>query len=182
MSAALQPAAAEIAGLPGAPVRAELTSDDVLPAVAGTTSVYEYAPGHGGFGGASFWTPSGSARTAEWENGKQQDFLTWFVSGREAQDDPGPTPAQEAVAIALLAKIGAPIPGYPQFDQPGPSSGGSSASSTPGGSRTQPTATAAQITSAAHRFESLSPAARRAWLTVNITALRSGTVTLAQLP
>jgi hypothetical protein len=42
MSAALQPAAAEIAGLPGAPVRAEMTRGDKPPAVAGTTPVYDY--------------------------------------------------------------------------------------------------------------------------------------------
>ncbi len=182
MSAALQPAAAEIAGLPGAPVRAEMTMGYTLPAVARTTSVYDYSAEQEGFD--SFWTIPALARTADWEQAEQQDFITWFVSAPAERDRPGlTTPAQEAVAIALLAKIGAPVPGgYPQFSQPGPQSGTSSTSSTPGASGTQPGASAAQITAAASGFESLSSAARHAWLAANIAALRSGTVTLAQLP
>ena len=156
MSAALQPAAAEIAGLPGAPVRAEMTPGYSQPAVAGTVSVYDYSVEQEGFSGG-FWATPAAARTADWEQGEQQDFITWFVSGQAEQDAPSPTtPAQEAVAIALLAKIGAPVPSYPQFSRP--------------------------ITDAASGFESLSPAARHAWLAANIAALRSGTITLAQIP
>jgi hypothetical protein len=179
MSAALQPAAAEIAGLPGAPARAEMTTGVALPAVAGTTSVYDYSTELEDVGGASFWATPATARTAAWEQGEQQGFITWFVSGPAEQDSPGPTPAQEAVAIALLAKIGAPVPQYPQFSQPGTQSG---TSSTSGASGTQPGASAAQITAAASGFESLSSAARHAWLAANIVVLRSGTITLAQIP
>ena len=183
MDAALQPAAAEVAGLPGAPARAEMTTGAALPAVAGTTSVYDYSTEYEDYGGASFWATPAMARTADWEQGMQQGFITWFVSGPAEQDSPGPTPAQEAVAIALLAKIGAPVPqGYPQFSQPGTQSGASSTSSGPGGSGTQPAASAAQITAAASGFESLSSAARHAWLAANIAALRSGTIALAQIP
>jgi ABC-type transport system involved in multi-copper enzyme maturation permease subunit len=182
MDAALQPAAAEVAGLPGAPVRAEMTTGAALLAVAGTTSVYGYSVEQEGFSGG-FWAMPATARTADWEQGEQQDFITWFVSGPAEQDRPGlTTPAQEAVAIALLAKIGAPVPQYPQFSQPGTQSGASSMSSGPGGSGTQPEASAAQITAAASGFESLSPAPRHAWLAANLAALRSGTITLAQIP
>ncbi len=181
MSAALQPAAAEIAGLPGAPVRAEMTMGYTQPAAAGTTRAYDYSTEQEGVGGMSFWATPALARTADWEQGVQQDFITWFVSGPAGQNSPGPTPAQEAVAIALLAQIGAPVPQYQQFSQPGPQSGGSSASTAPGGSGTQPGATAAQITAAASGFESLSSAARHAWLVANLAALRSGTITLAQV-
>jgi hypothetical protein len=163
MSAGLQPAAAEIAGLPGAPIRAEMTLGYTQPAVAGTTSAYDYSVEQEGLGGG-FWITPAVARTAGWEQGEQQDFITWFVSGAAAQGPPGPTPAQEAVAIMLLAKIGAPVP--PWFSQPGTSSA----------------ASAAQITAAARGFESLSSAARHAWLAANIAALRSGTITLAQIP
>ena len=182
MSAALRPAAAEIAGLPGAPARAVMTTGAVLPAIAGTTSVYDYSTELNGPGGESFWATPAFARSAAWEQGVQQDFITWFVSGSSAQDASGPTPAQEAVAIALLAKIGAPVPFYSQFDQPGPQSGGTSVSTGPAASGPQPQATAAQITTAAHSFESLPAGTRRAWLTTNLVALRSGVITLAQLP
>ena len=84
------------------------------------------------------------------------------------------------MAIALLAKIGAPVPQYAQFSQP--STGGTSMSSGSGASGTQSGASAAQITAAASGFESLSSAARHAWLAANIAALRSGTITLAQIP
>ena len=179
MSAALQPAAAEIAGLPGAPVRAEMTLGYSQPAAAGTTLVYDYSVEQEGFSGG-FWATPATARTADWEQGEQQDFITWFVSGPAEQDLPGlTTPAQEAVAIALLAKIGAPVPSYPQFSQPGTQSG---ASSTPGASGAQPEASAAQITAAARGLESLSSAAWHAWLASNIAVLRSGTITLAQIP
>jgi hypothetical protein len=186
MNNALQPAVAEIAGLPGTPARAEMTMGATVPAVAGTTSVYDYSVNYQDYtGDASWWATPALARTPDWEQGMQQGFITWWVSGPSDQNQPGPTPAQEAVAIALLAKIGAPVPQYPQFFQPGPQSGGSSASSTsggPGGSTAQPQATAAQITAAAHAFESLSSAARHAWLAANVGALRAGTTTLAQLP
>jgi hypothetical protein len=182
MSAALRPAAAEVAGLPGAPARAEMTTSGAPPAVAGATTVYDYSAEQEGVGGASFWVTPAAARTAGWEQGVQQDFVTWFVSGPAEQDSPGPTPAQEAVAIALLTRIGASVPQYPQFFQPGTQPGASSVSGGPSASGTQPEASGAQITAAASRFESLSSAARRAWLAPNIAALRSGAITLTQLP
>jgi len=89
------------------------------------------------------------------------------------------------VAIALLAKIGAPVPQYPEFSQPDAQPGASSVSGAPssaGGSAAQPEASAAQITAAARRLGSLSPAARHAWLAANIAGLRSGAITLARIP
>jgi hypothetical protein len=182
MSAALQPAAAEVAGLPGAPARAEMTMGVAPPAAAGTTPAYDYSTEQEGYGGESFWATPAMARTADWEQGWRQDFITWFVTGPAEQDSPGPTPAQEAVAIAPLAKIGTPVPQYPQFSQPDAQPGASGTSSASGASGTQSGPSAAQITAAATRFESLSSAARRAWLAANIGALRSGTITLAQIP
>ena len=96
VSAALQPAAAEVAGLPGAPVRAELAVDDALPAAAGTTSVYAYSgTGAGSVGGSWFGGPPGEVIDAVWTQGYQQSFLFWFVSGpvtqqRAAGPRPGP--------------------------------------------------------------------------------------------
>jgi hypothetical protein len=182
MSAALQPAAAEIAGLPGAPVRAEMNSGVAPQAPAGTRSVFTYSTEQEGFGDESFWASPATARTAAWEQGVQQDFITWFVSDPAGPDWSGPAPAEEAVAIALLARIGAPVPQYQQFSQPSTSSGASSTVGTVGGSGPQSGATAAQITAAASRFGLLSSAARHAWLEANLAGLRSGAITLAQLP
>jgi hypothetical protein len=178
VSAALQPAAAEVAGLPGAPVRAELAVDDALPAAAGTTSVYAYSgTGAGSVGGSWFGGPAGEVINSIWTQGYQQSFLFWFVSGPAQNASGNPDPAQQAVADALLAKIGAPAPDLGPFTK----AGGPSPSQ-PGPGAAQPQASPAQIAAAASRFQSLSSAAQRAWLTTHVAALRSGAVTLAQIP
>jgi hypothetical protein len=120
-------------------------------------------------------TPA-EASTAAWEQGIQQDFLSWFVSGPQQTGSGISDPAQQAVSDALMAKIGAPAP------QLGPPQGPGTAQASSGASGSQPVASAAQISAAASRFGSLSSAARHAWLATNIAALRSGTISLAQLP
>jgi hypothetical protein len=181
VTAALRPAAAEIAGLPGAPVRAELAADDALPAPAGTTSVYLYSgTGAGTVGGSWFGGPPAVVVDTFWMQGYQQSLLFWFVSGPVSQNaPPNPDPAQQAVADALLAKIGAPAPDLGPFTKTGAPAPASAPSS---GSGQAGTASAAQIAAAARRFGSLSTAARRAWLTAHVAALRSGAITLAQVP
>jgi len=175
ISAALQPAVAEIAGLPGAPVRAELALGGALPAVAGTTSVYEYS-GTGGADQSSFMDTPAQAKTAVWERGIQQEFFGWFVCG-PAEQDSAPTPAQQAVADAMLVRIGSPAPPLGSSQGPGTTQSSSAvASGSPSG------ASAAQISAAQNSFGSLSSATQHAWLTANIAALRAGTITLAQIP
>ena len=181
MSAALRPAAAEIAGLPGAPVGAEMNSGNAVPAVAGTTSIYAYSTEQEGVGDESFWASPATARTAAWEQGVQQDFITWFVSDPAEQDWSGPDPGEEAVAIALLAKIGAPVPQYQQFSGPSTSSGGSSTSPVAVGRG----AAGGDRRPDHRRRERVRVAVvgrRHAWLAANIAALRSGAITLAQIP
>ena len=178
VSAALQPAAAEVAGLPGAPVRAELAVDDALPAAAGTTSVYAYSgTGAGSVGGSWFGGPPGEVINSIWTQGYQQSFLFWFVSGPAQNASGNPDPAQQAVADALLAKIGAPAP-----DLGPPQKASAPAITQSSAAAAQAQASAAQISAAASRFGALPSAARRAWLTPHIAALRSGAVTLAQIP
>jgi hypothetical protein len=169
-TAALQPVEAEIAGLPGAPARAEQVASSVLPATAGTTSVYEY-PQPGGL--ASFWASPAMANTASWQEALKQDFLTWFVSGPMPRSGPGqaagpgqPTGAQQAVVTALMAETGS---GTPLFSQP--SANGKLIGPSP-----------AQVGVAATRFESLSKAAQHDWLATHIAEIRAGGVTLAQIP
>jgi hypothetical protein len=164
VAAGLQPAAAEIAGLPGAPARAEQVRSGVgPPPAAGTTSIYQYS-GDGGM--AVFW--GDDANAAWWQQAFQQDFLSWFVSGPEAPNGPTfLTAAQQAVVTALMAEVGSAAP---QFDQPDNSNG-------------QPVGPSpAQVDAAARRLESLSSAARHAWLAAHIAEIRAGGVTLASIP
>jgi hypothetical protein len=182
-NAALQPVAAEIAGLPGAPVRAEQVPSGEgvraaqgillagLPAsgLSGTPPVYRFMSDEGL---APFMGSPAGADSAGWRAGFQQGFLIAFVAG-PLHAGPGPdasvfppTAAQQAVITALAAKVGSQV----QFGE----------DETNG----QPTvgATPAQIDAVAQRFASLSPAARHAWLAAHLPALRAGTITLAQLP
>jgi hypothetical protein len=180
-AAALQPVAAELKGLPGAPVRAEevpaagagmratqgiLLPGMPVPGVSGTPPVYRY---DGSNGIAPF---QGSPAGADWRAGFQQELLTEFIAG-PPNAGPGPdaavlppTAAQQAVITALMAKAGSQA----QFG----------ADMTNG----RPTAgvTPTQIAAAAQRFASLPPAARHAWLAAHLPALRAGAITLDQLP
>jgi hypothetical protein len=183
-NAALQPVAAEIAGLPGAPVRAvEVPSGEgvraaqglVLPGLplaglSGTPPVYNYTSDNGL---APFFGGPGGTDNAGWEAGFQQVLLTAFIAG-PPRVGPGPedavlppNAAQQAVITALMIKVGSAAPDFGEDTTNGAPTAG---------------ATPTQIAAAAHRFASLSPAARHAWLAANLPALRAGTVTLAQLP
>jgi hypothetical protein len=105
--------------------------------------------------------------TASWQDGLQQDFLTWFVSGPPPQTAPWvPTGAQQALVTALMAETRA---GTPLFAQP--DANGQPVGPTP-----------AQVGAAATRFESLSKAAQHAWLAAHVAQIRAGGVTLAQIP
>jgi len=183
-NAALQPVASEIAGLPGAPVRAEEVPSGEgvraaqgillagLPAagLSGTPPVYRY---NSDDGLAPFMGSPAGTDNAGWEAGFRQNFLTAFVAGppRAGQGADAsvaqPTAAQQAVITALMTAVGSAAP---QFGED-MSNGGPTAGATP-----------AQIAAAAQRFASLSPAARHAWLAAHLAALRAGTITLAQLP
>jgi hypothetical protein len=86
--------------------------------------------------------------------------------GPDAAELP-PNAAQQAVITALMIKAGSPAPQFGEDMTNGAPTAG---------------ATPTQIDAAAHRFASLSPAARHAWLAAHLAALRAGTTTLAQLP
>jgi len=174
-NAALQPVAAEIAGLPDAPVRTELTAagDGVpsagdsytatpMPYITGTPPAFSYTY-------YVFLNPPwndlaipNDATDASWNSEFQQQFLMTFV----AQPNSSPlSAAQDAVVTALMTVVGSPAHVFQ----------GEGGGKVGGGSLTQ-------IDAAAQRFASLSPAVRHAWLAAHLAALRAGTVTLAQLP
>jgi hypothetical protein len=175
-AAALQPVAAEIAGLPGAPVRAEqVPSGDGLRAtegmwfpglaatgVIGTPPVYDYSSDNPE---APLWGSPEETGNPVWRHGFQQGFLTAYVVGQGQIFNP--SPAQQAVVTALMAAVGSPAPQFGQTDGPNGQPVGPSP---------------AQIAAAAQRFGSLSAAARHTWLATRIAALRAGNLTLAQIP
>ncbi len=181
--AALQPVAAEIAGLPGAPVRAEqVASGAGLPAAGGnppglvtsftgTPPVYRYSSQSLL---APLWGNPAIPGEGFWYSGFQQLFLTAFVT--QPQDAFSPGPAQQAVITALMTAAGSAAHKFPQT--------GNGADKSPqagkGGGQAGPSS--AQIATVAQRFGSLSPAARHAWLAAHLAALRAGTITLAQIP
>jgi hypothetical protein len=177
VAAELDPVAAEIAGLPGAPVAAreaasQVNGQEVLSGISGNPPVFVYTADHvGAYFGLFFgFDPQG------WQEGFQEGLLDAFL---EAPAPPGPSSgmnngpaqldaAQQAVEDVLLAGVGSPPLG---------ASAGHTASN---GKLSE--ATLADIEVAAQRFGRLSASARHAWLATHLAALRAGTVTLAQLP
>src|ERR1700733_11035358 len=124
-NAALQPVAAEIAGLPGAPVSAaQVPSGEGVRAaqglllgglaqvgLSGTPPVYRYTSDNGL---APFFGSPAGTDNAGWEAGFQQVFLTAFVAG-PPRVGPGPdaavlppNAAQQAVITALMTAVGSP--------------------------------------------------------------------------
>jgi hypothetical protein len=177
VAAELDPVAAEIAGLPGAPVAArELPSQsggqEVVSGITGNPPVFEYTADHvGAYFGLFFgFDPAG------WQQGFQEGLLDAFL---EAPASPGlsnargngPAPldaAQQAVEDVLLAGVGSPPLGASagQTASNGKLSAGS----------------LSDIHAAAQRFGARPASARHAWLATHLAALRAGLVTLAQLP
>jgi hypothetical protein len=171
VAADLDPVAAEIAGLPGAPLRAqEVTTvsggEDVYSGISGNPPVFEFTAGHVGtlFGEFNGYDP------VAWREGFQQGLLDAFLT--ETSQHVGSDPnlldaAQLVVADVLLTAVGS---------QPmhGSNRGQSVLKSGP--------ATVADISAAAQRFAALSASARHAWLATHLAALRGGTITLAQIP
>ncbi len=168
----------EVAGLPGAPVRAAEVPDQALPAivaagtgngvVAGTPPVYEFTMDNVGL----------QPDPTQLRDGFEQDIVHAVIvgpigtvvpmqgGGDTFQPDTG-TPAQQAVVNGLLKAIGSQP--YPTGQVSGPSA-------------QQAEQQQARITAAAARFAALPAATRHAWLAANLAALKAGRLTLAQIP
>jgi hypothetical protein len=174
------PVMAEVAGLPGAPLRAIEVSDRTLPQVAltnnsagvvtGTPPVYEFTMDN-----AVTLVPD----APQFQDGFRQDIVHAVIvgpigqmvtmkDGSTAFQPSTGTPAQQAVVDGLLQAIGS---------QPYPANAldhGVAAGQSP--------QQQAQITAAAARFAARPSATRQAWLVANLAALKAGRITLAQLP
>jgi hypothetical protein len=177
VAAELDPVAAEIAGLPGAPVAAreapsQVNGQEVTSGTSGNPPVFVFTADHvGAYFGLFFgFDPQG------WPEGFQEGLLDAFLEapappGPSTGRNNGPAPldaAQQAVEDVLLAGVGSPPLG---------ASAGHTASN---GKLSE--ATLADIEVAAQRFGKLPASARHAWLATHLTALRAGSITLAQLP
>ena len=176
VAAAFDPVAAEIAALPGAPVRAEqVASAGRWPSgygpshTAGNPPVFQYSGEQVGDLFGAFWgIPAGD--WPDWRAGFQQGLLDSFLSepphsAAAARTGPAPLGAvQQAVEDGLMIAAGSQPP--LRIGQRGHSGGPSQA----------------QITAAASRFVSLPASARHAWLAAHLAALRAGTITAAQIP
>jgi hypothetical protein len=161
VAAELDPVAAEIAGLPGAPVRAEEVAslNGWKAGISGNPPVFEFNTNH--VDTVNTWL-DGVPSLAGWRTGFPQGLLDAFLAGPSPAA--GLNPAQQAVEDALLAAVGA----QPAPQPPGPP---------------QPlSASTVAIPAAAQRFEALSAGARHSWLATHLPALRAGKISLAQLP
>jgi len=162
VAAELDPVAAEIAGLPGAPVRAEevatlLRGKTVMAGISGSPPVFKFSTDHVHTVDTLL---DGATSLAGWRTGFPQGLLDAFLAGPSPAA--GLNPAQQAVEDALLAAVGAqPV----ALLRPVPASAQEVAAS-----------------AAAQRFEALPAGARHAWLTTHLAALRAGKITVAQLP
>jgi len=161
LATALDPVAAEIAGLPGAPTGAKEVASvsggqDVQSGTAANPPVFEFTAERVG---AMFGQFNGIRDWAGWTPGFQQGLLDAFLTGRPPHPGPVPIllgPAQQAVEDALLTAVGS---------QP-----------------LNPNVHSAGVSAAARRFAALPASARHAWLATHLTALRAGAITLAQIP
>jgi hypothetical protein len=181
VAAALDPVAAEIAGLPGAPAGArEMASmsggQNVWSGISGNPPVFDFTAEnvgttYGEFDGIreTMYIETGiTPDAAAWREGFQQGLLDAFLTGRPPHAGPVPLDAaQQAVEDALMTAAGS----QPQGPVSQMSLNGKPA---PG--------TLAAVSAAARRFAALPASARYAWIAAHLTALRAGTITLAQIP
>ena len=182
VAAALDPVAAEIAGLPGAPVRAEEVAsvsrgNEVQSGISGNPPVFEFTADHvgtmfGEFYGipeTSYIESGATPGAAVWREGFQQGLLDAFLTGPPQQAGPVPLDAaQQALEGALMTAAGSP----PQHPFTGMNMNG----------KVTTPQTEAAVSAAARRFAALPASARHAWLAAHLAALRAGKITLGQIP
>ncbi|MCW2936525.1 MAG: hypothetical protein JWM19_7487 [Actinomycetia bacterium] len=174
VTGALYPVIAEVSGAPGVPTTArEISASSLPPEVLQGFAIGQIVGGTYQF---SLSNVLGFSPTAsELRNSLQQDLVRAVIigssgkfvttqGGQQAYQPDFGTSAQQAVMDGLLESLGAQPYPRPQ----------------PGGNG--PAVTPAQILAAAAKFAVLPAATRHAWLAANLTALKAGTITLAQVP
>jgi hypothetical protein len=175
VTAALAPVLAEVAGLPGAPVRATQVAEEYPSGDSGSPQPITLGdhppvlrmslgllnmPGPCGF-------CAGPVATEQFADQMRLLFAHAFVG---AGDGSG-SPAQQAVQAALLRGAGMPFAAQPGLEaateffpepRPGPAAG--------------------PVYAAARRLATLPAAARQGWLAAHLAALRAGRLNLEGLP
>jgi hypothetical protein len=186
--AALAPVLNQIAGLPGAPAR-----------ISQAPAAYRQEPGNsvsiGRAGPPSSGAPPvlrlllpvqlpGPAVTSSELASQLRSATGPSIVASVTGDGPGVSLAQHAVTTALLmaARV---VPSH--LPSPGTSAGGNGVAGPPpgavaGGQPYVGAAPGSPAFAAARRFAALPVAARRAWLTRHLAALRAGQISLGQLP
>ncbi len=175
VTAALRPLLAEVAGLPGAPARATqvpgtytssegeanpvVTISGRPPVLRVPLDALATLPGYTGFTGG----PETEALFADQLRALSVHAFVGAGSGTG-------TPAQQAVQAALLLGVGVPFAVQANVMDAG------------NGPGLPPQGATGPVYAAARRLAALPPAARHAWLAAHLGALRSGHLTLAQLP
>jgi hypothetical protein len=183
VTAALAPAFREVSGLPGAPVHVSQVgalydnSDGQggqVMTITGHPAVLSLPlgalptlPGRGGRPGPGRHRGHPSAVT-----GFEQNLGLLFAHAFVGAGNGAGTPAQQAVQAALMQGMGIPIAAQPAVLLNMGLPSWAPATSTTGG----------PVYAAARRLTALGPAARQAWLAAHLAALRSGQLTLGQLP
>jgi hypothetical protein len=175
VQAGLAPVVSEVAGLPGAPVRAEQVGATYNSADGGAGQVVMIS-GHPPVLGVPLGTfnlpgSSGFSVTPVTTTQFADQLRLLSVQAFVGAGNGAGTPAQQAVQAALLQGAGVPFATQPMLlaiakNGPGPGPGPATG----------------PVYAAARRLAALPPAARHAWLAAHLAALRSGQLTLAQLP
>jgi hypothetical protein len=185
VTAALGPVLRELAGLPGAPVRAGQVASGSLAAPSGTAM--SAGPPDGALSGTPpvFWyttdqVPAGAfAQTrSTFVASLKGALVAAFVPTKAAPAQPGGSRTARAPARAVLAQVAvreallqvAGVPVDALSDALGPAD------------VWLPRRQQAQVDAAAQRLAALPAAARHPWLASHLASLRAGHLALAQLP
>jgi hypothetical protein len=184
--AALAPMLDQIAGLPGAPARISQAALTYQQGVGNSVAIAMAGPPISG-------TPpvlhlvlpvqlGGPVLSAGELAGQVRSVTGPGIVASVTGDGPGASQAQHAVTTALLMAAGV-VPSHLS-----PSGAPVAANNVPpplarsGGGRYVALAPGSPAYAAARRFAALPAAARRAWLTQHLAALRAGRISLGQLP
>ena len=177
VTAALRPVLGEVTGLPGAPARATQVAaiyssgegqGDQTVTISGRPPVFRMPLGAFDLPGSSAFSDS-PVTTAQLADQLRVLCVHAFVGAGTGTG----TSAQQAVQAALLQGAGMPFAAQPNalgivgLGMAGPNG---------------PRPAKGPVYTAAQRFAALPATARRTWLTAHLAALRSGRLTLGQLP